>query len=169
MLPKLFWNDLRNAKPLGDQQDLEGWLVSKQLELRDALEMGEIGIIKELTQLLAKRAVRLEGFFSMVSNMVGWNRFLRPTDFGADGAVSEWARFRTQDPCRLAVHAGWQRPFKIPATVFEGQLRSQKPPHSQTASAADWQFSLPVFEDRPKRLRTQTPDSGFQNDVDSTL
>ena len=43
---------------------------SKQLELRDALEMGEIGIIKELTQLLAKGAVRLEGFPSMVSNMV---------------------------------------------------------------------------------------------------
>ena len=53
-----------------DQQDLEGWLVSKQLELRDALEMGEIGIIKELTQLLAKGALRLEGFPSIVSNMV---------------------------------------------------------------------------------------------------
>ena len=53
-----------------DQQDLEGWMVSKQLELRDALEMGEIDIIKELTQLLAKGALRMEGFPSMVSNMV---------------------------------------------------------------------------------------------------
>ena len=53
-----------------DQEDLEGWLVSIQLELRDALELGEISIIKELTQLLAKGVVRLEGFPSMVSNMV---------------------------------------------------------------------------------------------------
>ena len=117
-----------------DQQDLEGWLVSKQLELRDALEMGEIGIIKELT-VACKGSCPIGGF--------PFNGFQHgcvkqvPTDFGADGAASEWVRLQTQDPYRLAAHAGWQRPFKIPATVFEGQLRSQNV-HSQTASAADW-------------------------------
>ena len=45
-------------------------MVSKQLELRDAFEMGEIGIIKELSQLLSKGALRMECYPSMVSNMV---------------------------------------------------------------------------------------------------
>ena len=69
----------------------------------------------------AKGVVRLEGLASMVSN--------------------------TQDPYRLAAHAGWQRPIKIPVTVFEGQLRSQNL-HSQTVSVADWHFPLTVFADQ---------------------
>ena len=53
-----------------NQQDLACWMVSKQLELRDALEMGDIGIIKELSQLISKGALRMECFPSMVSSMV---------------------------------------------------------------------------------------------------
>ena len=53
-----------------NQQDLACWMVSKQLELRDALEMGDIGIIKELSQLLSKGALRMECCPSMGSNMV---------------------------------------------------------------------------------------------------
>ena len=53
-----------------NQQDLACWMVSKQLELRDALEMGDIGIIMELSQLLSKGALRMECCPSMVSNMV---------------------------------------------------------------------------------------------------
>ena len=53
-----------------NQQDLACWMVSKQLELRDALEMGDIGIIKELSQLISKVALRMECFPSMVSSMV---------------------------------------------------------------------------------------------------
>ena len=53
-----------------NQQDLACWMVSKQLELRDALEMGTIGIIKELSQLPSKGALRMECCPSMVSNMV---------------------------------------------------------------------------------------------------
>ena len=52
------------------QQDLAAWMCSKQLEFRDALEMGEIEIVKDLVQLMAKGAVKLESFPSMVSNMV---------------------------------------------------------------------------------------------------
>ena len=52
------------------QQDLAAWMCSKQLELRDALEMGEVEIVKELVQLMAKGAIKMESFPSMVSNMV---------------------------------------------------------------------------------------------------
>ena len=45
-------------------------MVSKQLELRDDLEMGDIGIIKKLCQLISKGALRMECFPSMVSSMV---------------------------------------------------------------------------------------------------
>ena len=55
-----------STKPAGSRL-LDG---SKQLELRDALEMGDIGIIKELSQLLSKGALRMECCPSMVSNMV---------------------------------------------------------------------------------------------------
>ena len=48
---------------------LVGW-SPKQLELRDALEMGDIGIIKELSQLISKGVLRMECCPSMVSNMV---------------------------------------------------------------------------------------------------
>ena len=51
-----------------NQQDC--WMVSKQLELRDDLEMGDIGIIKKLSQLISKGALRMECFPSMVSSMV---------------------------------------------------------------------------------------------------
>ena len=52
------------------QQDLASWMCSKQLELRDVLEMGETEIVKELVQLMSKGAVKMEPLPSMVSNMV---------------------------------------------------------------------------------------------------
>ena len=38
----------------------DGGRHSKLLELRDALEMGRIGIVKELSQLFSKGALRME-------------------------------------------------------------------------------------------------------------
>ena len=58
----LCWNDPPNG-------ELEKTFRPKQLELRDVLEMGDIGI-KELSQLISKGALQMECFPSMVSSMV---------------------------------------------------------------------------------------------------
>ena len=51
------------------QQDLSAWMCTKQVE-RDALEMEKMEIVKELVQLMAKGAVKMESSPSMVSNIV---------------------------------------------------------------------------------------------------
>ena len=52
-------------------------MVLQQLESRDALEMGDIGIVKELSQLLSWGVLKMECCPSMVSNIVCCNKFLR--------------------------------------------------------------------------------------------
>ena len=92
-----------------NQQDLACWMVSKQLELRDAHEMGEIGIIKELSQLISKGALRMECFPSMVSSMVCWNKSLRFTVHCGAGVTCGSERLRTLGLSKHEVPAGWQK------------------------------------------------------------
>ena len=42
------------------QQALSDWLFSKHLEMRDALEMGENEIVKELAQIIGTASTNLE-------------------------------------------------------------------------------------------------------------
>ena len=99
-----------------NQQDLACWMVSNQLELRDAPLMGE-GVVP----VASKGALRMEGCPSMVSNMVCWDGFFRFAERCAVGVACGSERLRTlarlieplqdttQDSVRVDVSTGTRR------------------------------------------------------------
>ena len=146
-----------------DQQDLEGWMVSKQLELRDALEMGEIGA----HPVACKGGSQNGGFpfngfqHGHVNQVPSAHRFRYGWRGVRVGEASNPGPVQTRSSRRLA------ETNQNSSDSFRGAIAVAEPAQ-QNSECCRWAFPVDGVR-RPKRLRIQKPDSGFQNDVDSAL